>query len=208
MNTDLKTRSHDPPDLSGPSCPDPGCLKLISYLLQYPDEEFLTQLSSLKAVLAAWPDAAVRRGLEPFIQYLAGSEPLQLQEAYTAAFDLTPATSMNLTYHLGGDDEKRGRMLAQLQQIYRQEGYESGDGDLPDYLPLLLEFYSQQPHWIDYGLSRKILATLKPLAARLAEDRNPYAAVFEIVARQLAAKEDRAPQTNTESNNDVPEIQP
>jgi len=209
MNPHSKNRpQHRRADPTGAPRPHPDCLKVISYLLQYPAGEFLAKLPSLRPVLEDWPDDGVRRDLVRFSQWLMQSDPLQIQETYTAAFELNPSTSMNLTYHLWGDDEKRGRVLAQLQQIYQQEGYECDCRELPDHLPLLLEFYSQQPQWIGDALSRRILTTLKPLAARLEEAGSAYAGIFELLVRQLVPEGKAAPEPDAETRTDPTEIRP
>jgi nitrate reductase delta subunit len=189
------------------SKPDPAGLKLVSYLLQYPDDVFLAELPDLKAVIDRWPDASVRRSLQPFCAYLMETAPLNVQEAYTAAFDLNPETSLNLTYHRWGDDEKRGRILAQLLQIYDQAGYACDGSELPDHLALVLEFCSQQPHWIDDGLFGAILEVPGSLAKRLSALENPYAGVVEGAARLLisaavvpAGTKEASPKDRSESS--------
>ena len=62
-----------------------------------------------------------------------------------AAFDLDPATSLHLTYHLLGDSEDRGKALARLLWVYHREGYDAVIGELPDYLPMILEFLALCP---------------------------------------------------------------
>ncbi|HHP7236733.1 MAG TPA: nitrate reductase molybdenum cofactor assembly chaperone [Desulfobacterales bacterium] len=179
MRSESTTSEHDRRKAAAPPKPDPAGLKLISYLLQYPDEAFLAELPDLKAVIDRWPDASVRRNLRPFCEYLMETPPLKVQEAYTAAFDLNPETCLNLTYHRWGDDEKRGRVLARLMEIYIQAGYECDSSELPDHLALVLEFCSRQPHWIDDGLFDAILEVPGSLAKRLSALESPYARVVE-----------------------------
>lgn len=169
------------------SKPDSAGLKLVSYLLQYPDDVFLAELPDLKAVIDRWPDASVRRSLQPFCKYLMETTPLEVQEAYTAAFDLNSGTCLNLTYHRWGDDEKRGRILAQLLQIYDQAGYACDGSELPDHLALVLEFCALQPRWADDALLVGILEVLGPLAQRLTAFESPYARVVEGAAHLLTS---------------------
>lgn len=177
MKSESTTSGHDGRKAGASPKPDSAGLKLVSYLLQYPDDAFRAELPDLKAVIDRWPDASVRRSLQPFCAYLMETAPLNVQEAYTAAFDLNPETSLNLTYHRWGDDEKRGRVLAQLLQIYEQAGYACDGSELPDHLALVLEFCSQQPRWADDALLVGILEVLGPLAQRLAALGSPYARV-------------------------------
>jgi len=101
--------------------------------------------------------------------------PIRAQERYTTTFDMTPPNTLNMTYHRFGDGEKRAGMLAYLQEIYCRSGYAPNTGDLPDYLPLMLEFLSQCP---DAPGGEAIWDCLEPLGKlihRLREVAPPYA---------------------------------
>jgi nitrate reductase delta subunit len=207
MKFESTTSEHDRGKAAASSKSDPAGLKLISYLLQYPDEAFLAELPDLKAVIDRWPDASVRRNLQPFCEYLMETPPLKVQEAYTTAFDLNPETCLNLTYHRWGDDEKRGRVLARLLRIYIQAGYECDSSELPDHLALVLEFCSRHPHWIDDGLFGAVLEVPGSLAKRLSALESPYARVVEGAAQLLisatvvpAGTKEASPKDRSESS--------
>ncbi len=104
-------------------------LKLLSILLQYPDDECILSLEELQEAVAQIPQVEQRERCVNFLDYLGNTPLISLQEEYTSTFDLNPSTCLNLTYHKWGD-------------LYHQAGYESSTGELPDYLPLVLEYLS------------------------------------------------------------------
>jgi len=115
-------------------------LKLLSILLQYPDDEIVLSLEELKETVAQVPEVEHRQRCVNFLDYLGNNSLIRLQEEYTSTFDLNPATCLNLTYHKWGDSRERGNALVDSRRLYHQAGYESSTGELPDYLPLVLEY--------------------------------------------------------------------
>jgi nitrate reductase delta subunit len=156
-------------------------LKLLSACLAYPDPAFMEALPELESTAAAVGDAPARERLSDFMSKLKTRSLLALQEHYTAAFDLNPSASLNLTYHLMGDREERGRALSQLIEVYRQAGLEPAVNDLPDFLPLLLEFLAAAPQAETPALVQRCLSAVPAIAARLRESGSMYAAPIEVV---------------------------
>jgi nitrate reductase molybdenum cofactor assembly chaperone NarJ/NarW len=107
-------------------------LKLCSLLLQYPEGELLEARADL-AELADGP-------LRGFAEWFAAQDAQQLQQAYVDTFDFSKRNSLYLTYHLFGDRRQRGQALLTLKQRFAAAGFELADGELPDYLPVVLEF--------------------------------------------------------------------
>jgi nitrate reductase delta subunit len=159
----------------------PGLLKLLSLCLAYPDAEALEALPAIEAAAAGLADPAAREHLSAFMAQMRAQSLLSLQEHYTAVFDLNPAASLNLTWHLMGDREDRGRALAELLEVYRQAGLEPAVDDLPDFLPLMLEFMAAAPQAEAHPLVRRCLATLPAIAGRLRESGSFYAALLELL---------------------------
>ena len=92
--------------------------KLIAFLLQYPDDALMRSLPEISEAIAAIDDPRARGILQRFSAWLQNTPLIELQEQYTASFDMAPDTCLNLTYHLLGDDAERGRALSALQQVY------------------------------------------------------------------------------------------
>lgn len=157
-------------------------LKLVGFLLEYPDAPWAAALGDLDGAVDAVADGRRRELLRRFLAYAGNTPPIKLQETYTAAFDLNPAASLNLTYHLMGDSEDRGKALAGLLRIYQKEGYDIVAGELPDYLPMVMEFLSVCPSPEDAALLWSCLGTVAALAGCLEQDRHPYAGLLRLAA--------------------------
>ena len=155
--------------------------KLLAFLLEYPAPAWHAELADLHQVIQTVIDSQRRELLQNFLSYAKTTPPLKLQEIYTAAFDLEPATSLHLTYHLLGDSEDRGKALARLLWVYHREGYDAVIGELPDYLPMILEFLALCPEPGDAAMLWSCLGTVAALAERLAENRHPYAGLIRLV---------------------------
>ena len=161
-------------------------LRLLSALLQYPDHELLSQIEMIETEVDDMPSKEMKKCKDDFLLYLKTHSPIHLQEGYTAAFDMNPTTTLNLTYHTYGDNEKRADMLARLQQRYRDAGYERTTGELPDYLPMMLEFLSVCPESENTGLIWECLRGLEDVVDRLQKAAPPYAALLQPLIPMVA----------------------
>jgi nitrate reductase delta subunit len=157
-------------------------LKLLSFLLRYPDAELLDRLPQAASIAARISSHELKTGLAEVLSGMTCRTLLDLQQTYTAAFDLAPGTTLNMTYHLFGDSEKRAAALARLQQIYGRAGYERTANELPDFLPLMLEFLAvcdderaRTPVW-------EAMGDVRALADRLKASAPAYAELLERVA--------------------------
>ena len=119
--------------------------KLISLLLQYPDEKLVDGMTDLEAVVSELEPESARSACFDFMDHLRRMPLLHIQEEYTRIFDLDPSTCLNLSHHKWGDDRERSSALAALSRLYRAAGFEMSTGELPDYLPLVLEFVAVSP---------------------------------------------------------------
>jgi nitrate reductase molybdenum cofactor assembly chaperone NarJ/NarW len=156
--------------------------RVIAALLQYPDSAWLDMIPEVAAYSRRLPAGRPRKAIDQFLNYLASQPLLRLQENYTAAFDLTPATTLNMSWHLVGDSRKRAALLARLQQGYRHAGYEGPVRDLPDFLPAMVEFLAvcRDAEILDFF--RQCLAGLDGLVSRLMETAPPYAHLLDLLA--------------------------
>ena len=183
-------------------------LKLIGALLLYPDRELRAALPELAAALAAEPalPPAHRAGLAEFARSLAALDPYDAEEGYVALFDRTRTLSLHLFEHAFGDSRARGQAMVALGERYRQEGLEPDSRELPDYLPLFLEFLSLLPaaealpmlkeaapvlDKVRAGLERRQSGYASPLRALLAIADMPATAVDEAPAEDEFAAMDR-----------------
>lgn len=172
--------------------------KLVSLLMRYPDDAFWEDLPEVGIEVERLPAGSPKSGLQAFIGHLETSDRLRLQAEYTALFDLTPSTSLNLSYHLWGDGEKRARLLTELQQLYAAAGLEKDTSEVPDYLPLLLEFVATVPSARQSAAMQVCWTGLAKVVDRLQESGTPYAALLAPLCdgmREAIAGVTAAPET-------------
>jgi nitrate reductase molybdenum cofactor assembly chaperone NarJ/NarW len=158
-------------------------LHLISLLLQYPSRDLQAVAGEIRQRLAAdpaLPQAAVAR-LDPLLTRLATGDIYDVQEAYGDLFDRGRAHSLHLFEHVHGESRDRGQAMVDLRQRYLDAGLEPEGNELPDYLPLFLDYCSVLPE----AAARDTLAepgvVLIALTARLADKASDYAPVFALL---------------------------
>ncbi|MGA6924823.1 MAG: nitrate reductase molybdenum cofactor assembly chaperone [Desulfosarcina sp.] len=161
---------------------------MLSSLLHYPDEELFNRLDEIAAIVDHSCPADVKSAVRSFLEALNTHSPIHIQERYTAAFDIDPATTLNITYHTHGDNEKRAAALAQLQHHYEQAGWERITGELPDYLPMMLEFLSVCPHPEHTEPVWQCLQGMQPLVSGLERKAPVYAALLQPIVRMAAER--------------------
>ena len=115
-------------------------LRLLSLLLQYPDAELTGARPALASAVAALPPSPAATELTAFTDWFGGQDPDALARHNVEMFDLRRRSSLYLTYYLHGDTRRRGMALLALAQRYRAAGWEIDGGELPDHLPVVLEF--------------------------------------------------------------------
>jgi len=156
--------------------------KILSVLLEYPEQELIDHLPELRALVPQLEaDQNERAALQTFIDYLQSMSLTELQADYVKTFDMVPEHSLHLTHHLFGDDKNRGPALIDLGELYKDYGIEVVTNELPDYLPLILEFTAQ----LDDSEGTVFLADAKKVISVLTENltkvESPYAALLSIV---------------------------
>jgi len=157
--------------------------KLLSALLDYPNQELLEHLPELHEFVVQNQeiDHAEREALQRFLSYLQSMSVTELQEDYVQTFDMTAEHSLHLTHHLFGDDKNRGPALIDLGELYKDYGVEVVTNELPDYLPLVLEFAA----YMDDNEATVFLSDAKKVLGVLTENlqkaESPYAALLSIV---------------------------
>ncbi|WP_405693501.1 nitrate reductase molybdenum cofactor assembly chaperone [Streptomyces coelicoflavus] len=115
-------------------------LRLLSLLSQYPDEELAVHRPGLASAVAALPRSPAAAELSAFMDWFTAQEPDALARHYVETFDLRRRSSLYLTYYLHGDTRRRGMALLTLARRYRAAGWDTEGAELPDHLPVVLEF--------------------------------------------------------------------
>jgi nitrate reductase delta subunit len=168
--------------------------RIASALLGYPDADLRAALAEIGQAVATGADieSEERAVLDRFIVELDGRNPTAAEEEYVRTFDMVPEHSLSLTHHLIGADRNRGPAMIGLTEFYGSHGFEIAEKELPDYLPLLLEFVSL----LDVAEGKAFLArwnkVLRQLRANLAEADSPYADLIGLIEKRsrLAATDD------------------
>lgn len=162
--------------------------KALSALLSYPSSDLQQAVPAIRVVLGEGllPQSAVA-ALEPLLLSLETKDIYDLQERYVLLFDRSRTLSLNLFEHVHGESRDRGGAMVDLLETYRAGGFDLAGTELPDHLPVLLEFLSTRP----VAEAREILADaghiLIALAERLARRETVYAAVFEALVAFISA---------------------
>jgi nitrate reductase molybdenum cofactor assembly chaperone NarJ/NarW len=162
-----------------------GTFKLCSLLLCYPDEELLAARRDLAAAAAQATPPAATEALERFCTWWAAEEPLALQQHYVETFDLHKRCGLYLTFFGEGDTRARGIALLRLKRMYRAAGLPLESTELPDYLPVMLEFAAAAPPGWGEAVLREHRPALELLRDSLAERGTPYALVLDAVCGAL-----------------------
>lgn len=155
-------------------------LRVLSRLLSYPDSAVRDDLddmcSALQAERALTP--ARKEELNSLIQHLKAGSPLVNESQYVELFDRGRSTSLHLFEHVHGDSRDRGPAMIDLQQTYEKSGLFLAPGELPDYLPALLEFVSTQPSAEARSLLSEMAHIFTVIFSALQKRRSPYASAL------------------------------
>lgn len=158
--------------------------RLTALVLDYPGRELLGMLDELSAAAAELPDE-VRPGFEALLAHLRGTPPIDLAADYVQTFDLRRRASLHLTFYAYGDTRKRGMALLRFKHAYRHAGVELGDEELPDHLPVLLEFAATVDPVGGERLLGEHLPVIELLRLSLSDSGSPYAAALAGVVATL-----------------------
>ncbi|GAA1902911.1 hypothetical protein GCM10009837_27940 [Streptomyces durmitorensis] len=182
------------PVAAAPVAADDVTRLIVGRCLEYPETRLYADLPALRAALVeASPEAAAL--LAGFLDHVADTEPLDLCAHYTATFDTRNRRCLYLTWWADGDTRRRGMSLVRVKQIYREHGLRYADEELPDFLPVVLDFAVRRP---DAGtdLLEEHRVGLELLRLAVAAADTPYAAVLEALCTTLPGP---SPQTREEA---------
>jgi nitrate reductase delta subunit len=165
--------------LSRPVCA-PGTLRVFAALLSYPDDDVRRHLSEMPEILRrenVLPAARLAE-LDALIAKLRGNDPLDAEAEYVQLFDRGRGTSLHLFEHVHGDSRDRGPAMIDLAQTYEKAGLLLAPGELPDYLPAVLEFVSTQPPREAKAFLGEMAHILNAIFGALQKRESAYASVL------------------------------
>ena len=156
---------------------------VLARLLDYPVSGLQEHMTEIREAVANESEisAEERQAIGAFLDHVEQTALLELEQEYVQTFDMIPEHSLHLTHHLFGDDRGRGPALVDLGEHYKGMGLEAREGELPDYLPLILEYVST----LDEVAARIFLAdaakVLTEVAANLEKTDSRYAPLLRLV---------------------------
>ncbi|MDH5527713.1 MAG: nitrate reductase molybdenum cofactor assembly chaperone [Nitrospirota bacterium] len=157
--------------------------RVLSRLLTYPQAKLFAHMDEMKAVLV---DEKVLKGrklkaVTGFMDELSATELITAQETYVELFDRGRSHCLHLFEHVHGESHFRGQAMIELAARYEDKGLTIGAAELPDYLPLFLEFVSIcEPKEAQATLSQAapVIATI---GEKLKRRESGYATVMEAI---------------------------
>lgn len=156
--------------------------KIMSLLLDYPEEELLDSLQDIDSMLDNMPTCQATTSCRGLLRYLGAHSLQGLQEEYTRTFDLHPAASLNLTCHNHAEGTERGMVITFFKQVYQAGGFDPVGTELPDFLPMVLEFMYVSPEATIEEMLPMIRTSVETLALNLLETHSPYAGLVKSLA--------------------------
>jgi len=168
--------------------------KVLSLLLSYPEAEIQAHGGEMAAILRE-ENLLPARCQTAVIDFLTGFSKLDLldaQEQYVALFDRNRSLSLHLYEHVHGESRDRGQAMVQLAELYRLHGLEIGAHELPDYLPLFLEFLSFLPAKAAASLLSEAVHVVAALREKLGKRDSRYAFLLEAVESLAAEAPEKA----------------
>ena len=170
-------------------------LRVLAHLLRYPDAELRAHLDELADALqleAAVPGHRLAE-LLALTRRLAALPALQVESEYVELFDRGRSTALHLFEHVHGDSRDRGPAMIDLIQTYEQAGLYLGPEELPDHLPVLLEFASTQPPQQAREFLAETAHIVRKIFSALRKRESPYASVLAAVLELAGEKAETVP---------------
>lgn len=169
-------------------------LKIISLLLSYPSEELQQSGNLLRATLDQLSDLNEAQivGLKSLISSISDRDIYDVQEDYVLLFDRTRSLSLHLFEHVYGENRDRGQAMVDLKTMYDDAGFEIDVHEMPDYLPMFLEFLSMRSDEEARHLLGETLHIIAAIRQRLQKRGSLYATAFVALESLAGVKADEA----------------
>ena len=169
-------------------------LRALAALLAYPSQPMIDALAEIEQAFDRENllPVAERTALDRLIRELRQGDLYDLQERYGLLFDRTRSLSLHLFEHVHGESRDRGQAMVDLLKLYQENGYTPVATELPDFLPLFLEYASTRAPAEAIALVGQPANVLAALAERLAKRQSAYGAVMGALLAVSRAKPDAA----------------
>lgn len=167
--------------------------KTLGLLLTYPEGSVYKASGEIIALLRSegvLPEKSVKR-IEQFLANQKSKDLLEVQEDYVETFDRGRAHCLHLFEHLHGESRDRGQAMVDLSDTYASKGLYINNNELPDYLPLFMEYLSRCTFEEASGLLGEAIDVIAMIGAKLKKRKSPYAEVFAAIEALSAVKPDQ-----------------
>ncbi len=167
-------------------------LKVLGFLLTYPSAQTIEVLGECREILDAekWLPSAPLTALGDLMDWMENTDLLDLQEEYVALFDRTPSLCLHLFEHVHGDSRERGQAMVDLSDVYQDAGLIINTKEIPDFLPLFMEYLSIIDQEQARGNLDNIINITGAIAGRLKHRKSKYEAVFNALEAAANCKPD------------------
>lgn len=159
--------------------------KFVSVLLQYPEPVSVERVKETPIEEIGPVSAGQGRELSSFLAWYRPLGIDELRRAYVDAFDFERRSSLHLTYQLHGDSRQRGLALLKIKSAYRRAGLEPEATELPDFLPLMLEFAALAPEQAGIELIGGYRESIELVKASLERGDSPWSPLLRVVTAGL-----------------------
>ncbi|MBU2136450.1 MAG: nitrate reductase molybdenum cofactor assembly chaperone [Alphaproteobacteria bacterium] len=152
----------------------------LAHLLTYPTPDLQRLAPQALAFIEAEAlvPKTIRKALARLVDQIVGGDIYELQEGYTELFDRTRSLSLNLYEHVHGESRDRGEAMVALAELYRAHDLHLSANELPDFLPVFLEFLSTLPNAQAASLLGEATHVLDAMGERLKSRGSAYRAIF------------------------------
>jgi len=159
--------------------------KVLSLLLSYPQAEWVNELDLMENLLdeEQGKNGKAKKQLAELFHLLRSESLLDSEQTYVATFDRNPSHSLHLFEHIHGESRDRGMAMVNLIEEYRKHGLDMDAAELPDYVPLFLEYLSQLPDQEALNMLGETIDVMALIGRKLKANNSPYHTVFDVLEK-------------------------
>jgi len=167
--------------------------KVLGLLMSYPRPEWIAYLDDFRLTLVeeGFLPGKQLKAIQVFIEKLKSTDLFSVQEEYVSTFDRGRSHSLHLFEHIHGESRDRGQAMVNLSDAYEEKGFYIGQAELPDYIPLFLEFLSLCPQDEAVALLGEPIDIMATIATRLHKRDSSYAVLFDALVTLSKVKPDQ-----------------
>lgn len=158
-----------------------GIFQLCSYLLNYPSKDYLESLKDVEDEIDGIVFPEIKEVLSRFCREAGSKSHNELIATYVYTFDFGKKTNLYVTYMSNGEQRERGMDLLFLKNYYKMHGFDVTDNELPDYLPIILEFAGQVELEVSKIIFERYLANIKEIEKRLNSEESLYGHILSAI---------------------------